>query len=144
MMATEMSETERCLSSLMSHYPFNGREDCVTSSLLERGQVDIKNTYISTSSHQLYSSSQNSFSTQDEESVPKVPLPRRKTCREEKYEKQNNWPRKDSGPELPVKNYKQQMYDSGANAAPKQYEQETFCQGGEINAILEVHLPVPV
>lgn len=39
---------------------------------------------------------------------------------------------------MPVKNYKQQqMYDSGANAAPKQYEQETYCQGGEINAILE-------
>ncbi|KAG1338683.1 kinesin-like protein KIN-13A [Cocos nucifera] len=139
LMAVEMSETEKRSSSLMSHYPFNGREESgATSSLLERGQVDIKNTYISTSSHKLYSSSQNSFSTQDEDGVPKVPLPRRKTCREEKYEKQNNWPRKDSGPDLPVKNYKQQqMYDSGANAAPKQYEQETYCQGGEINAILE-------
>ncbi|KAJ0977729.1 hypothetical protein J5N97_013203 [Dioscorea zingiberensis] len=104
---------------------------------LERERVDLRNSYSGTSSHKLYSSSQASLNTQDDEKIPKVSPPRRKISRDEKPEKQN-WPKKNNGPDLPATSHKQhQVQDSRPNnAALRQYEQ-ALPQDGEIDAILE-------
>ncbi|KAH7676648.1 Plus-end-directed kinesin ATPase protein [Dioscorea alata] len=139
------TESERYTSNTRSNYSSNGREESgpTSGSLLERERADLKNNYGGPSSHKLYASSQASFGIQEEEKASKVSPPRRKTTRDEKFEKQNNWPKKDTGPDLPAASHKQQqqqqqMYDTRPNnVSSRQYEQETTFEDGEIDAILE-------
>lgn len=138
------TESERYTSNTRSNYSSNGREESgpTSGSLLEREKADLKNNYGGPSSHKLYASSQATFGIQEEEKASKVSPPRRKTARDEKYEKQNNWPKKDTAPDLPAASHKQQqqqMYDTRSNnVSSRQYEQETTFEDGEIDAILEV------
>lgn len=133
---------DRQPSSLPSNYPFNGKEECgVASASLDKDRTDMKNTYGGSTSHKLYSSVQNSNDRVEEEKVQKVSPPRRKVFREEKSEKQGNWPKKDGGTsDLSTTSYKQQhTYNSNINnVGSKQYEPEAPGHDGDISAILEV------
>lgn len=124
------------------NYTFNGREEnMATSGYVDKEKVDMKNNCGGSTSLKSSSSVQNLSNTLEDEKVQKVSPPRRKVIREEKPEKQSNWPKKDAGSNMTTFGYKQQqhMYDSNLNnVASKQYEQEPPCHDGEINAVLEV------
>ncbi|KAJ6800175.1 kinesin-like protein KIN-13A [Iris pallida] len=132
-------EPDRGSSRMMSNYAYNGREESATTfSSLDKERVNMKNSYSNSSSHRLYSSSQNSYNMQDEEKVPTVSPPRRKVPREDRAEKQSSWSRKDDGSEgLPTNHKQHQSLDSTLNITSRQHEQEDPCSDREINAILE-------
>ncbi|XP_068661884.1 kinesin-like protein KIN-13A [Aristolochia californica] len=132
------ADYERNAPVFSSQYSYNGREESVlTTGPIDRERVDMKS---STTNNKLYSSAQNSVDTFEEEKVRKVSPPRRKAYREEKIEKQSNWPKKDMGSDSSF-SYRQQQhaYDySSNNVVSRQYEPEPPpVHDGEINAILE-------
>ncbi|XP_043710902.1 kinesin-like protein KIN-13A [Telopea speciosissima] len=126
-------------SSLPSNYPLSGREESgVVSSSLDRERPNSKSSIGGSTSQKPYSSAQTS-NDMLEERVQKVSPPRRKVFREEKSDKQGNWPKKDNGGYDLSSSYKPQpTYDSNLNnIASRRYEAEPHCQDGDINAILE-------
>ncbi|XP_042517905.1 kinesin-like protein KIN-13A [Macadamia integrifolia] len=126
-------------SSLPSNYPSSGREESgVVSGSLDRDRFNSKSTFAGSTSQKPYSSTPNSNGML-EEKVQKVSPPRRKVFREEKSDKQSNWPKKDSGESDLSSSYKPQpTYDSNPNnISSRRYEREPPCQDGDINAILE-------
>lgn len=138
---TSSFEVDRHSTSVMPNSISNGREESgAMSSSLDRDRADMRSSYNSTSSHKLYSSSQVSFNTQDEEKVPKVSPPRRKISRDEKLERAN-WPKKTSGHVLLTTSNKQQqqqqIQDSRPNNAVLRQFEQVPPQDGEIDAILE-------
>ncbi|KAF8401476.1 hypothetical protein HHK36_012415 [Tetracentron sinense] len=134
------ADIDRQPSSLPSNYPINGREEGgVASGSLdrERERVDMKNIFGGFKSHKLYTSStaQNLNDTVEEEKVQKVSPNRRKAFREEKSEKQGNWPKKDSGGSDLSTSYRQQnTFDN--NLGSRQYKPEPP-HDGDMNAVLE-------
>ncbi|KAA8548935.1 hypothetical protein F0562_000619 [Nyssa sinensis] len=130
-------------SSFPSNYLLNGREESgVTSGIMERERIDMKNSYAGSASQKMYSSSYSQNSVDTEEKVQKVSPPRRKPYRDEKSEKVGNWLKKDgSGSDIPTISYKQQntsnSNSNSNNVGSKQYEPEPPPLDGNINEILE-------
>ncbi|KAI0504278.1 hypothetical protein KFK09_015230 [Dendrobium nobile] len=116
--------TDRNTAGSVPSYTYNGREDWTSGLPSEREKIEAKTAYGSSSSHQLYSSVQNSFSGQDEEKVTKVSPPRRKAPREEKIEKNMGWSRKN-------------ISEGQTRSNKQQNEQEAPFSDGEISALLE-------
>ncbi|KAF3783803.1 KINESIN-13A Kinesin-13A [Nymphaea thermarum] len=72
------------------------------------------------------------------ERVQKVSPTGRKVAREDKPERQSNWPRKDARSDFSPTTYKQQhKYNSDSNMALVKNESDNTGQDGEINALLE-------
>lgn len=134
---TETSEPERNLPSMIPSYPYNGTEESGSMFDREREKADIRNSYSNSSAPKLFSSSQNSYNTQDEEKAPKVSPPRRKVFKEERTEKPTNFSKKDSGTELPTRSRKPPQMNDPTNVSSRQYEPEAPYSDGEINALLE-------
>ncbi|KAK1318478.1 Diatom spindle kinesin 1 [Acorus calamus] len=132
------SEFERHTSSMALNYPHNGREESAASSF-ERERLDLKNRVGGSLSHKSYPYSQSMHDAQEDEIVQKVSPPRRKAVREEKPERQGNWPKKDSTVDPSTTGYKQQLaYGSNVNNVTSRHlEPEVSYDDGEINALLE-------
>ncbi|ERN02236.1 hypothetical protein AMTRI_Chr02g265230 [Amborella trichopoda] len=134
------ADVDRNRQSVPPNYSFSSREDGgLNSSAVDRERADITETYGGPTSSKLYSSALESYPI-EEEKVQKVSPTRRKVNRDEKAEKQSNWPRKEGRSDLPTMGYKQQQQqqsDTNSNYVSRQYESETQPHDGEINAILE-------
>ena len=134
------ADFDRQPSSFSSNYPFNAREESgVAPGLVDRERVEMKNSFVGSTSQKMYSSSYSQNSVDTEEKVQKVSPPRRKVPREEKLEKLGNWQKKESGTDMPFTSSKQQNTSNSNvnNVASRQYEPEPP-NDGSINAILEV------
>ncbi|KAJ1283805.1 hypothetical protein BS78_03G154800 [Paspalum vaginatum] len=136
-------EPERNSYSVFPSYPPRGNEETGSrSGLNDRERGDFKSNQAgSTSKTQ---SLQGSVSSQEEVKVTKISPPRRKANRDEKSERQSNYMKKESGPEISRTALKQQHQlkqqqpqrqssTSAPQVPPKQSEKEDI----EINAILE-------
>ncbi|XP_074571112.1 kinesin-like protein KIN-13A [Curcuma longa] len=130
------SELDRNSLGTTNYFP-SGREERmqVPGSIdSERAEMKFKNVGYGNKPYSI----QNSIDAQDEEKVSKVSPPRRKLPKEEKSERQNNWSRKESGPQLVSSSHKQQqVFDSSSEIPSKKYDQEVSCNEDEINALLE-------
>ncbi|XP_077226818.1 kinesin-like protein KIN-13A [Tasmannia lanceolata] len=134
------SDFDRSSSNLPSNYPYNGREESgLASASHDRERINIKSSFAGSTSNKIYSSVQSSVDTLEDEKVQKVSPPRRKVNKEDKADKQSNWPKKNGGSDLPTTSNKlQQMHDSNLNNVPsRQQEHEPPCHDGDISAILE-------
>ncbi|KAJ9700015.1 hypothetical protein PVL29_005718 [Vitis rotundifolia] len=134
------ADFDRQPSSFPSNYPFNAREESgVAPGLIDRERVEMKNTFVGSTSQKMYSSSYSQNSVDTEEKVQKVSPPRRKVPREEKSEKLGNWLKKEGGnTDMPFTSLKQQNTSNSNinNVVSRQYEPEPP-NDGSINAILE-------
>lgn len=134
------ADFDRQPSSFSSNYPFNAREEsAVAPGLIDRERVEMKNTFVGSTSQKMYSSSYSQNSVDTEEKVQKVSPPRRKVPREEKSEKLGNWLKKEGGnTDMPFTSSKQQNTSNSNinNVVSRQYEPEPP-NDGNINAILE-------
>jgi kinesin family protein 2/24 len=131
-------EPERNSYSMIPSYPQRGREETSTR---ERGDLKSNQAGFNSKTQSL----QESISSQEEVKVTKVSPPRRKGNRDEKSERQVNFMKKESGPEISRTVVKQQQQlkqqqlqrpssTSASQVSSKQSEKEDM----EINAILEV------
>ncbi|WVZ96503.1 hypothetical protein U9M48_042135, partial [Paspalum notatum var. saurae] len=138
------AESDRNSFSMIPSYSNRGREENgAASGSNDRERYDLKSSQTAyTSKAQLV---QNSSNTQEEEKVTKVSPPRRKAYREEKSDRQSNYPKRDNGPETGRAGYKiqqakqvqQQQRPPSASASSRQSEKESSCDDVEIDAILE-------
>ncbi|KAG6505204.1 hypothetical protein ZIOFF_037558 [Zingiber officinale] len=130
------SELDRNSLGTMNYF-HGGREEKVQIPGLldsERAEVKSKNVGCGNKPYSI----QNSVDIQVEDKVPKVSPPRRKLPKEEKVERQNNWSRKESGPQLLSSSHKQQqVFDSTSDIPSKKYDQEVSYHEDEIDALLE-------
>jgi kinesin family protein 2/24 len=110
----------------------------------DRERYDLRSSQTTyTSKAQLV---QNSANTQEEEKVTKVSPPWRKAYREDKFDRQSNYMKKDNGPETGRAGYKMQQAKqlqqrqgpASASASSRQSEKESSCDDVETDAILEV------
>lgn len=122
---------------------YRGKEETSTrSGLNDRERGDLKSNQAGFNSKT--QSLQESISSQEDVKVTKVSPPRRKANRDEKSERQVNYMKKESGPEIsrtvkPQQQLKQQQLQrpsstSASQVSSKQSEKDDM----EINAILEV------
>ncbi|KAF3795781.1 KINESIN-13A [Nymphaea thermarum] len=125
-------------SSSSTSYALNGREEGgFPSGSLDRERPDSREF-----SGDLNSSNRHHSSISSElpeaERVQKVSPTGRKVAREDKPERQSNWPRKDARSDFSPTTYKQQhKYNSDSNMALAKNESDNTGQDGEINALLE-------
>lgn len=133
-------------SNLPSNYAFSSRdESAVTSNGLEKEKekLDIKNTFVGSTTHKMHSAQSSENLADMEEKVQKVSPPRRKAYKEEKPEKIANWAtRKDiANSDLSATSHKQQTIStSNSNhVGSRRYEAaEPLPREDSINEILEV------
>jgi len=137
-------EPERNSYSTIPSYPHRRKEETSTrSGLNDRERGDSKSNQAGFNSKT--QSVQESINSQEEVKVTKVSPPRRKANRDEKSERQVNYMKKESGPEISRTVVKQQQQHkqqqlqrpsstSASQVSSKQSEKEDM----EINAILEV------
>ncbi|XP_031497627.2 kinesin-like protein KIN-13A isoform X2 [Nymphaea colorata] len=124
-------------SSSSTSYALNGREeDGFPSGSLDRERPDsteFSGGLISSNRHH----SSISSDLPEAERVQKVSPTGRKVAREDKPERQSNWPRKDARSDFSPTTYKRQhKYNSDSSMAPAKMSDNTG-QDGEINALLE-------
>ncbi|KAL3508105.1 hypothetical protein ACH5RR_033487 [Cinchona calisaya] len=156
-----LSDLDKQPSSFTYNYTSGREESTTTSSAPEKEKLDMKSSYVGSTSQKINSTphSQNSADTEEkvqktspprrkaylqysadtEEKVQKVSPPCRKTNRDEKPEKLGNWPRKDyPNSELSSGYKKQNVNSSDTNGVgSKQYEPEPPPREDSINEILE-------
>ncbi|XP_008655223.1 kinesin-like protein KIN-13A isoform X2 [Zea mays] len=134
-------EPEKNSYCMIPSYPHKGKEETSTRSGLndrERGDLKYNQAGFNSKTHSL----QESINSQEEVKVTKVSPPRRKANRDEKSERQVNYMKKESGPEISRTGVKQQQQlkqlqrpssTSSSQVLSKQSEKEDM----EINTILE-------
>ncbi|KAL6615161.1 hypothetical protein ACP70R_037431 [Stipagrostis hirtigluma subsp. patula] len=139
-------ESDRNSFSMIPSYPHRGKEEAGSrSGLYERERGDLKSSQTGFTSKA--QSLQDSVNSQEELKVTKVSPPRRKANRDEKSERQSNYMKKESGPEIsrtvlkqPQQLKQQQQRPSStwaSQVSSKQSEKESSSDDMEINAIEE-------
>ncbi|WVZ71186.1 hypothetical protein U9M48_019802 [Paspalum notatum var. saurae] len=134
-------EPERNSYGVIPSYPHRGKEEIVSrSGLNDRERGDLKSNQVGSSSKT--QSLQDSVSSQEEMKVTKVSPPRRKANRDEKSERQSNYMKKESGPEisrtaLKQHQLKQQQPQRQSTSSPQVPSKQSEKEDMEINAILE-------
>lgn len=136
-------EPERNSYSMIPSYPHRGKEETSTrSGLNDRERVDLKSNQ--TGFNSKTQSLQESINSQEEVKGTKVSPPRRKASRDEKSERQVNYMKKDSSPEIgrtvkQQQQHKQQLLQRpSSTSAPQVSSNQSEKEDTEINAILEV------
>ncbi|XP_062198425.1 kinesin-like protein KIN-13A [Phragmites australis] len=136
-------EHDRNSFSMIPSYPHQAKEETSSrSGLNDRDTGDLNSNQTSFTSKA--QSLQDSVNSQEEVKVTKVSLPRRKANRDEKSERQSNYMKKESGPEVSRTVLKQQqqlkqqkpLSTWTSQVSSKQSEKESS-DDMEINAILE-------
>jgi len=137
-------EAERNSFSTIPSYPHRGKEESSSRSGLsdrERGDLKPSQSGITSKTQSL----QDSVNTQEDVKVTKVSPPRRKANRDEKSERQSNFVKKESGPEISRTVLKQQqqlkqqqLLRPSSTSAPQVSSRQSEKEDMEINAILEV------
>ena len=136
-------EAERNSFSTIPSYPHRGKEESSSrSGLSDRERGDLKPSQAGITSKM--QSLQDSVNAQDVK-VTKVSPPRRKANRDEKSERQSNFVKKESGPEISRTVLKQQqqlkqqqLQKPSSTSAPQVSSRQSEKEDMEINAILEV------
>jgi len=136
-------EPERNSFSTIPSYPHRGKEESSSRSGLsdrERGDLKPSQSGITSKTQSL----QDSVNTQEDVKVTKVSPPRRKANRDEKSERQSNYVKKESGPEISRTVLKQQqqlkqqqLQKPSSTSAPQVSSRQSEKEDMEINAILE-------
>ena len=137
-------EAERNSFSTIPSYPHRGKEESSSrSGLSDRERGDLKPSQAGITSKM--QSLQDSVNAQENVKVTKVSPPRRKANRDEKSERQSNFVKKESGPEISRTVLKQQqqlkqqqLLRPSSTSAPQVSSKQSEKEDMEINAILEV------
>ena len=137
-------EPERNSFSTIPSYPHRGKEESSSrSGLSDRERGDLKPSQAGITSKM--QSLQDSVNTQEDVKVTKVSPPRRKANRDEKSERQSNFVKKESGPEISrtvlmqqQQLKQQQLQRPSSTSAPQVSSRQSEKEDMEINAILEV------
>lgn len=140
--STYSMEPDRNSCSLIPSYPYRGKEETsLKSGSNDRERVDLKSNQTGFTSKT--QSLQDSVNSHEDVKGVKVSPPRRKANREEKSEKQNNYMKKESGPEISrialkqQQQLKQQLQRPSSTSAPHVSSKQSEKEDMEINAILE-------
>jgi len=136
-------EPERNSFSTIPSYPHRGKEESSSrSGLSDRERGDLKPSQAGITSKM--QSLQDSVNAQEDVKVTKVSPPRRKANRDEKSERQSNFVKKESGPEISRTVLKQQqqlkqqqLQRPSSTSAPQVSSKQSEKEDMEINAILE-------
>ncbi|KAG2597506.1 kinesin-like protein KIN-13A [Panicum virgatum] len=136
-------EAERNSFSTIPSYPHRGKEESSSrSGLSDRERGDLKPSQAGITSKM--QSLQDSVNAQEDVKVTKVSPPRRKANRDEKSERQSNFVKKESGPEISRTVLKQQqqlkqqqLLRPSSTSAPQVSSKQSEKEDMEINAILE-------
>jgi len=136
-------EAERNSFSTIPSYPHRGKEESSSrSGLSDRERGDLKPSQAGITSKM--QSLQDSVNAQEDVKVTKVSPPRRKANRDEKSERQSNFVKKESGPEISRTVLKQQqqlkqqqLQRPSSTSAPQVSSKQSEKEDMEINAILE-------
>lgn len=136
-------EAERNSFSTIPSYPHRGKEESSSrSGLSDRERGDLKPSQAGITSKM--QSLQDSVNAQEDVKVTKVSPPRRKANRDEKSERQSNYVKKESGPEISRTVLKQQqqlkqqqLQKPSSTSAPQVSSKQSEKEDMEINAILE-------
>lgn len=136
-------EPERNSYSTIPSYPHRGKEETSTrSGLNDRERGDLKSNQAGFNSK--IQSLQESINSQEEVKVTKVSPPRRKANRDDKSERQVNYIKKESAPEISrtvvkqQQQLKQQLQKPSSTSASQVSAKHSEKEDMEINAILEV------